>query len=292
MKRQTSILIGVTKWWKTMIKLGNEEFDNVKAICDKYNLGRTHVIRTLLKYGDFSNPKIVEDFVKKPFKKPVTINGVTYDSVEDAAHSHKITVANLRYNLAHYGYKTDLVFKIGQSYQSTILDEIHPLIINGIRFRDAYDFEDKTCLTKYQFLQNLRDFGDQTNKIYLMRNNLSRKKYQLDTQIFRSRAQAKQVYGIRDNDFNLAHKIYGDTPDVVIKKLDGSYRFCDTYLLKKYMPFYLHDKFDQFVEDLRQDTHVDEYLRIDLPEHKDDAEVIYIRMDKVWNFYDKQNLFK
>lgn len=279
-----------------MTLIGKKDYSNISDVAKDYKISREQVIKLLFKYGDFSNPEIMKAFTAKPAKKPVTINGVKYDDLKTACEKHNISMVDLRYNLKNYGYKTDLVFKIGKSVNSGLrysprnITELKDIKINNKTYRNIYDYCSQMRLTKQQFINNLRDFGNQSSKMCLMRNSLSSRKVVINDQVFRSKSQLKSVYAIRDQDWLYSERMYGLYKDAVIKNADTSFRFSDLWRVRVNMPVYLRDKFDQYLEELKTKPDYNNWIKSSHNYYGPDLKLL--RTDKVWEFYEKNNVFK
>ena len=279
-----------------MTLIGKKDYSDISEVAKDYKISREQVIKLLFKYGDFSNPEIMKAFTIKSVKKPVTINGVKYDDLKTACEKHNISMTNLRYNLKNYGYKTDLVFKIGKSVNSGLrcnirsITELKDIEINNKKYLNIYDYCSQMCLTKPQFINNLRDFGDQSSKMCLMRNSLSSLKVVIDDQVFRSKSQLKSVYAVRDQDWLYSERMYGMCKDAVIKNADASFRFSDLERVRDNMPVYLQDKFDQYLEELKIKPDYNNWIKSSHNYYGRDLKLL--RTDKVWEFYEENNIFK
>lgn len=279
-----------------MTLIGKKDYQDIGDVAKDYQLSRERVIKLLFKYGDFSNPEIMKALTAKPVKKPVTINGVKYDDLRTACEKHNISMTNLRYNLKNYGYKTDLVFKIGKSVNSGLyyspknITELKDIEINNKKYRNIYDYCSQMCLTKQQFINNLRDFGDQSRKMCLMRNSLSSRKVVVDDQVFRSKLQLKLVYAIRDQDWLYSEHSYGLCKDAVIRNADASFRFSDLEHVRANMPVYLRAKFDQYLEELKTKPDYNNWIKSSHNYYGHDLKLL--RTDKAWEFYEENNIFK
>lgn len=279
-----------------MTLIGKKDYSNISDVAKDYKISREQVIKLLFKYGDFSNPEIMKAFTAKPAKKPVTINGVKYDDLKTACEKHNISMVDLRYNLKNYGYKTDLVFKIGKSVNSGLrysprnITELKDIKINNKTYRNIYDYCSQVRLTKQQFINNLRDFGNQSSKMCLMRNSLSNRKVVINDQVFRSKSQLKSVYAIRDQDWLYSERMYGMCKDAVIKNADTSFRFSDLWRVRVNMPVYLRDKFDQYLEELKTKPDYNNWIKSSHNYYGRDLKLL--RTDKVWEFYEANNVFK
>lgn len=278
-----------------MTLIGKKDYQDIGDVAKDYQLSRERAIKLLFKYGDFSNPEIMKALMAKPVKKSVTINGVKYDDLKTACEKHNISMTNLRYNLKNYGYKTDLVFKIGKSVNSGLyyspknITELKDIEINNKKYRNIYDYCSQMCLTKQQFINNLRDFGDQSSKMCLMRNSLSSRKVVIDDQVFRSKSQLKSVYAIRDQDWLYSERMYGLCKDAVIRNADTSLRFSDLWRVRANMPVYLRAKFDQYLEDLKTKPGYNNWIKLSHNYYGHDLKLL--RTDKVWEFYEENNIF-
>ena len=239
-----------------MTLIGKKDYQDIGDVAKDYQLSRERAIKLLFKYGDFSNPEIIKALTAGLVKKPVVINGVKYADLKQACEEHNISMANLRYNLKNYGYKTDLVFKIGKSansglrYSPKSITEFKNIEVTGKKYQNVYDYCRQMGLTKKQFINNLRDFGNDSENIRLMRNSLSRRKIAINNQVFRSKSQLKSVYAIRDKDWLYSERTYGMNKDAVIRNADASFRFSDLERVWANMPVYLQDKFDQYLKEL------------------------------------------
>lgn len=279
-----------------MTLIGKKDYSDISEIAKDYKISREQVIKLLFKYGDFSNPEIMKAFTIKSVKKPVTINGVKYDDLKTACEKHNISMVDLRYNLKNYGYKTDLVFKIGKSVNSGLrcnirnITELKDIEINNKKYLNIYDYCSQMRLTKQQFINNLRDFGDQSSKMCLMRNSLSNRKVVIDDQVFRSKSQLKSVYAIRDQDWLYSERMYGTCKDAVIKNADASFRFSDLERVRDNMPVYLQDKFDQYLEELKTKPDYNNWIKSSHNYYGRNLKLL--RTDKVWEFYEENNIFK
>lgn len=279
-----------------MTLIGKKDYSKLSEVAKDYKISREHVISLLFKYGDFSNPEIMKALTTKPTKKPVIINGVRYDDLKTACEKHNISMVDLRYNLRNYGYKTDLVFKIGKSVNSGLryspknITELKDIEINNKKYRNIYDYCSQMRLTKQQFINNLRDFGDQSSKMCLMRNSLSNCKVVIDDQVFRSKLQLKSVYAVRDQDWLYSERAYGLCKDAVIKNADTSFRFSDLWRVRVNMPVYLHDKFDQYLEELKTKPDYNNWIKSGHNYYGRDLKLL--RTDEVWEFYEENNIFK
>lgn len=279
-----------------MTLIGKKDYQDIGDVAKDYQLSRERAIKLLFKYGDFSNPEIMKALTAKPVKKSVTINGVKYDDLRTACEKHNISMTNLRYNLKNYGYKTDLVFKIGKSVNSGLhyspknITELKDIEINNKKYRNIYDYCSQMCLTKQQFINNLRDFGDQSSKMCLMRNSLSSRKVVIDDQVFRSKSQLKSVYAIRDQDWLYSERMYGTCKNAVIRNADASLRFSDLERVRANMPVYLRAKFDQYLEELKTKPDYNNWIKLSHNYYRHDLKLL--RTDKVWAFYEENNIFK
>lgn len=279
-----------------MTLIGKKDYQDIGDVAKDYQLSRERAIKLLFKYGDFSNPEIMKALTAKPVKKSVTINGVKYDDLRTACEKHNISMTNLRYNLKNYGYKTDLVFKIGKSVNSGLhynpknITELKDIEINNKKYRNIYDYCSQMCLTKQQFINNLRDFGDQSSKMCLMRNSLSSRKVVIDDQVFRSKSQLKSVYAIRDQDWFYSERMYGTCKNAVIRNADASLRFSDLERVRANMPVYLRAKFDQYLEELKTKPDYNNWIKLSHNYYGHDLKLL--RTDKVWEFYEENNIFK
>lgn len=279
-----------------MTLIGKKDYSDISEIAKDYKISREQVIKLLFKYGDFSNSEIMTSLTIKSVKKPVTINGVKYDDLKMACEKHNISMVDLRYNLKNYGYKTDLVFKIGKSVNSGLrysprnITELKDIEINNKKYRNIYDYCSQMRLTKQQFINNLRDFGDQSSKMCLMRNSLSSRKVVIDDQVFRSKSQLKSVYAIRDQDWLCSERMYGTCKDAVIKNADTSFRFSDLWRVRVNMPVYLRDKFDQYLGELKTKPDYNNWIKSSHNYYGRDLRLL--RTDKVWEFYEENNIFK
>lgn len=279
-----------------MTLIGKKDYSDISEVAKDYKMSREQVIKLLFKYGDFSNPEIMKAFTAKPVKKPVTINGVKYDDLKTACEKHNISMVDLRYNLKNYGYKTDLVFKIGKSVNSGLrysprnITELKDIEINNKKYLNIYDYCSQMRLTKQQFINNLRDFGDQSSKMCLMRNSLSNRKVVINDQVFRSKSQLKSVYAIRDQDWLYSERAYGIYKDAVIKNADTSFRFSDLWRVRVNMPVYLRDKFNQYLEKLKTKRDYNNWIKSSHNYYGRDLKLL--RTDKVWEFYEDNNVFK
>lgn len=279
-----------------MTLIGKKDYGDIGEVAKDYKTSREHVIELLFKYGDFSNPEIMKSLTIKSVKKPVTINGVKYDDLKTACEKHNISMADLRYNLKNYGYETDLVFKIGKSVNSGLrcnirnITELKDIEINNKKYLNIYDYCSQMCLTKQQFINNLRDFGDQSSKMCLMRNRLSNRKVVIDDQVFRSKSQLKSVYAVRDQDWLYSERVYGLCKDAVIRNADASLRFSDLERVWANMPIYLQDKFDQYLAELKAKPNYNNWIKSSHNYYGRDLKLL--RTDKVWEFYEENNIFK
>lgn len=279
-----------------MTLIGKKDYSNISDVAKDYKISREQAIKLLFKYGDFSNPEIIKALTTKPAKKPVTINGVKYNDLKTACKKHNISMVDLRYNLKNYGYKTDLVFKIGKSVNSGLrysprnITELKDIEINNKKYLNIYDYCSQMRLTKPQFINNLRDFGNQSSKMCLMRNSLSNRKVVINDQVFRSKSQLKSVYAIRDQDWLYSERAYGLYKDAVIKNADTSFRFSDLWRVRVNMPVYLHDKFDQYLEELKTKPDYNNWIKSSHNYYGPDLKLL--RTDKVWEFYEENNIFK
>ena len=279
-----------------MTLIGKKDYSDISEVAKDYKISREQVIKLLFKYGDFSNPEIMKSLTIKSVKKPVIINGVKYDDLRTACEKHNISMVDLRYNLKNYGYKTDLVFKIGKSVNSGLrysprnITELKDIKINNKTYRNIYDYCSQVRLTKQQFINNLRDFGNQSSKMCLMRNSLSNRKVVINDQVFRSKSQLKSVYAIRDQDWLYSERMYGTCEDAVIKNADTSFRFSDLWRVRVNMPVYLRDKFDQYLEELKTKPDYNNWIKSSHNYYGRDLKLL--RTDKVWEFYEENNIFK
>lgn len=279
-----------------MTLIGKKDYSDISEVAKDYKMSREQVIKLLFKYGDFSNPEIMKAFTAKSAKKPVTINGVKYDDLKTACEKHNISMIDLRYNLKNYGYKTDLVFRIGKSVNSRLrysprnITELKDIEINNKKYLNIYDYCSQMCLTKQQFINNLRDFGNQSSKMCLMRNSLSSRKVVINDQVFRSKSQLKSVYAIRDRDWLYSERAYGLYKDAVIKNADTSFRFSDLWRVRVNMPVYLRDKFDQYLGELKTKPDYNNWIKSSHNYYGRDLKLL--RTDKVLEFYEDNNIFK
>lgn len=279
-----------------MTLIGKKDYSDISEVAKDYKISREQAIKLLFKYGDFSNPEIMKALTAKSVKKPVTINGVKYDDLKTACEKHNISMTNLRYNLKNYGYKTDLVFKIGKSVNSGLrcnirsITELKDIEINNKKYLNIYDYCSQMCLTKPQFINNLRDFGDQSSKMCLMRNSLSSLKVVIDDQVFRSKSQLKSVYAVRDQDWLYSERMYGMCKDAVIRNADASFRFSDLERVRVNIPVYLQDKFGQYLEELQNKPDYNNWIKSGRNHYGNDLQ--FLRTDKVWDFYEENNIYK
>ena len=279
-----------------MTLIGKKDYSDISEVAKDYKISREQVIKLLFKYGDFSNPEIMKSLTIKPVKKPVTINGVKYDDLKTACEKHNISMVDLRYNLKNYGYKTDLVFKIGKSVNSGLhyspknITELKDIEINNKKYLNIYDYCSQMRLTKQQFINNLRDFGDQSSEMCLMRNSLLSRKVVIDDQVFRSKSQLKSVYVVRDQDWLYSERVYGLCKDAVIRNADASLRFSDLERVWANMPIYLQDKFDQYLAELKAKPNYNNWIKLSRNYYGQDLKLL--RTDKVWQFYEENNIFK
>lgn len=270
-----------------MLKVGNNEYTNVHELAKHYNAGYKKTIELLLKYGDFSNPKIIKQLQTGLKSNSVIINGIRYSSIKDAAKTHDISLSKLNYNLKNYGYKTDLVFKIRDQIRN--IDWLKPLVINDIKFEDLFDLLDKTSLSKVQFLKNLRDVGDNDDRIWLMHNSEAPYAIKVHNQVFRSRGQMLAIYGVSSISFKQSMKIYDNRYKALIYEPNGNYRFSLLTYIQNHMPFYLKNEFDNFVQNAELSKYMvpgNDYVDGDL------VNTYFLRMDKLFEFYSKTGVFK
>lgn len=279
-----------------MTLIGKKDYQDIGDVAKDYQLSRERAIKLLFKYGDFSNPEIIKALTAGLVKKPVVINGVKYADLKQACEEHNISMANLRYNLKNYGYKTDLVFKIGKSVNSGLryspksITEFKNIEVTGKKYRNVYDYCRQMGLTKKQFINNLRDFGNDSENMRLMRNSLSRRKIAINNQVFRSRSQLKSVYAIRDKDWLYSERTYGMNKDAVIRNADASFRFSDLERVWANMPVYLQDKFDQYLKELHTKPDYNNWIKSGQNRYGYDLQLL--RTDKVWDFYEENNIYK
>ena len=279
-----------------MTLIGKKDYSDISEVAKDYKISRAQAIELLFKYGDFSNPEIIKAFTAKSVKKPVTINGVKYNDLKTACEKHNISMVDLRYNLKNYGYKTELVFKIGKSVNSGLrysprnITELKDIKINNKKYCNIYDYCNQMRLTKQQFINNLRDFGDRSSKMCLMRNSLSSRKVVIDDQVFRSKSQLKSVYAISDQDWLCSECAYGLYKDAVIKNADTSFRFSDLERVRDNVPVYLRDKFDQYLEELKTEPDYNNWIKSSHNYYGRDLKLL--RTDEVWEFYEENNIFK
>lgn len=270
-----------------MLKVGNNEYTNAHELAKHYNAGYKKTIELLLKYGDFSNPEITKQLQTGLKSDSVIINGVRYASVKDAAKIHNMSLPKLNYNLKHYGYKTDLVFKIRDQIRN--IDWLEPLVINGVKFENLFDLLSNTSLSKAQFLKNLRDVGDNDDRIWLMHNAEAPYALKVHNQVFRSRGQMLAIYGVSSSSFKQSMKIYQDCYKALIYKPNGNYRFSLLTHIQDHMPFYLKNKFDEFMQNAELNKYMvpgDGYVDGCL------VNTYFLRMDKLFEFYSKVGVFK
>lgn len=268
-----------------MIKIDGHTYRDAGDLAHAYKLLYAKTVRILLQHGDFDKPEIIK-LLKEGLKRepPIMINGVHYASIENAAKQHNMTVTQLKLNLQNFGDKTDLVFAVKNSVWT--LDSVHPLVINNIKFNSLFDLLRQSGLSKHQFLMNLREFGDQSNKIWLMRNNLSRFKYALGDQIFRSISQMLTVYDVPKMHYQNSVRKFGQIPDALFKTPSGLERFSEGYTVHQYMPFYLRNEFNEYVKNLENAQDEGEaYVRM-----VNGAK--YVNTKKIFEFYSKAGVFK
>lgn len=268
-----------------MIKIDGRTYRDAGDLAHAYKLPYAKTVRILLQHGDFDKPEIIK-LLKEGLKHepPIMINGVHYSSIEDAAKQHNMTVTQLKLNLQNFGDKTDLVFAVKNSVRT--LDSVHPLVINNIKFNSLFDLLRQSGLSKHQFLMNLREFGDKSSKIWLMRNNLSRFKYALGDQIFRSISQMLTVYDVPKMHYEKSVEKFGQIPDALFKTPSGLERFSEGYTVHQYMPFYLRNEFNEYVKNLENAQDEGEaYVRM-----INGAK--YVNTKKIFEFYSKAGVFK
>lgn len=119
-----------------------------------------------------------------------------------------------------------------------------------------------------------------------MRNNLSRFKYVLGDQTFRSKMQMLMVYDIPKMHYEKSCAKFGETIDALVKTPSGLYRFSEGYTVNRYMPFYLRDDFHEYVKKLENAQDEGEsYVRMV-------DGVKYVNTKKIFEFYSKAGVFK
>lgn len=243
--------------------INNREYSDLSSAARKLNINKNKLLNILLTYGDF-NSKIIaqeigqnrkvpkQDIIK--VTDPVTIAGITYDSVGQAAVRHGTPVLALISGLQVLGFKTELVYNvIRHSEWNKHSYRVHwhtgPVKLYKYTFTDLADAVDQCGLTRLQLLDNIREFGDQDRQVVLMHNSKSKHKIKLGDLLFRSKMQALSLFDMVDSTFYKNIKRYGETRDALIKTASGNFRLVDYQTVREKMPFYIRTEFDKFLTD-------------------------------------------
>lgn len=243
--------------------INGKEYSDLSSAARKLNINKNKLLNILLTYGDF-NSKIIAQEIEQNRKvpkqdiikvtDPVTIAGITYDSVGQAAVRHGTPVLALISGLQVLGFKTELVYNIirhseWNKHSYRVSWHTGPVKLYKYTFTDLADAVDQCGLTRLQLLDNIREFGDQDRQVVLMHNDKSKHKIKLGDLLFRSKMQALSLFDMVDSTFYKNIKCYGETRDALIKTASGDFRLVDYRIVREKMPFYIRTEFDKFLTD-------------------------------------------
>lgn len=241
--------------------INNKEYDDLSSAAKELNINKNKLYDILLTYGDF-NSKVIAQKIEQNRRVPkegtikatdsVTIAGVTYDSISQAAVRHGMQVPALISGLQVLGFKTELVYTVMKhsewnKHSYGVSWHTGPVKLYKYTFTDLADAADRLGLTRLQLLDNIREFGDQDWQVVLMRNSKSKHKVKFGDLLFRSKMQAMSLFNLADSTFYKNIKKYGQTENALIMTPSGNIRLVDYKIVREKMPFYIRDDFDNFL---------------------------------------------
>lgn len=209
------------------MKINNKEYSNLKQAARDLMLPKTTLESILLEHGDFSTKEVANAIksAQKGKNGGVVINGVHYISLREAAQKHHTSTNHLSHMLRTLGHKTDLVYVLGSDRfnQVGVAWNKGPIKIAGQEFASLTDFANQSKLSHNQILKNMREFGSDSEKMWLMRNNEQRYSVTIAGQCFGSKMQAMELYDMSALDLKLNMISYGtDSKNCLILKPSGN----------------------------------------------------------------------
>lgn len=176
-----------------MFEFNNQKYNSIAEFAKQYQITKTAAINLLLSNATFNVERINDQLVEKQKQQQLEINGVVYKSLQDAAKTHNMPEAQLKYNLSMFGYKTDLVFdphvseRVMSHYR---LNSYHcPVTINNIKFESLYEACNRAKITQQRLLTNIKNIGTNSDHVFDMHTMESKYKVELDGLMFASKTQ-------------------------------------------------------------------------------------------------------
>lgn len=231
--------------------IDNIEYQDLEDACQKLGIERDTLLNVLLNHGDFSSPEIIKQINKAKKEAEITIAGKTYQSLVSIAHKYDVYTQTLKSAVKTYGTKSNLVIRIAKHHiNSNRAWYALPVEINGKSYRCLDYFAKYAGLAREQVCYNLREYGPDTPKMYLMNNKRSRHSIQIADQVFNSKNQIYELYDLKPMDFLINSKLFGlKSIDALTKTPDGDPRFVKLSKIKQAMPMYLKEGFKKYLAD-------------------------------------------
>ena len=231
--------------------INNIKYQDLKDACTKLGVERDNLLNILLDHGDFSSPEIIKQINKAKKEAEITIAGKTYPSIASIAHKYDVYSQTLKSAVKTYGTKSNLVIRIAKHHiNSNRAWYALPIKISGKHYKCLDYFAKCAGLTREQVCYNLREYGPDTPKMYLMNNKRSRHSIQIADQVFNSKNQIYELYDLKPVDFLINSKLFGlKRIDTLTKTPDGDPRFVKMSKIKSVIPMYLKEGFKKYLVD-------------------------------------------
>lgn len=220
-----------------MFKIENKDYD-IKSFAKHYGISQKNAIKILLENAKFDKNALEQAIATLGPNKEITINGVTYRSLEQAARMHHITKTILVKNLKRFGYKTDLVFKDPKSVKDYILA--------GKHFDSLYHAAHYIGIPYYQIGDRIKKYGTDDPRILIIDNASSPNTFKLGEFTFRSVQQALNLLGYQGSRQELVNNQE--------KVLDPN-RDVDPRWMWRYIPTQYVDEFQKLIKNSPKTVH-------------------------------------
>lgn len=236
-----------------MFEFDNQKYNSVTEFAKQYQITKTAAINLLLSNATFNVEHINDQLVEKQKQQQLEINGVVYKSLQDAAKTHNMPEAQLKYNLSMFGYKTDLVFdthisehgmhnySLNSRQSHYRLNAYHcPVTLNNIKFESIYYAYKYAQITQQRLLANIKNVGTNSDHVFDMHNIESKYKVELDGLVFASKTQMASLLWAHNLPVNYLLKT---NPNALI----DPDRLVDVNYIKGCIPFYVLDDFNSLI---------------------------------------------
>lgn len=227
-----------------MFEFNNQKYKSVTEFAKQYQIAKTAAINLLLSNATFNVERINDQLVEKQKQQQLEINGVVYNSLQDAANKHNMPEAQLKYDLSMFGYKTDLVFDthISEPVMSHYrLNSYHyPVTLNNIKFESIYYACYYAKITQQRLLTNIKNVGTNSEHVFDMHTMESKYKVELDNLVFASKTQMASLLWAHNLPVTYLLK---NNPNALI----DPDRLVDVNYIKGCIPFYALDDFNSLI---------------------------------------------